>query len=138
VRLRGDDDWGSGRYKAPRGNRRHNGIDVVISPGDIIESLTYGVVTKIGWCYSVAKHPEKEHLRYVQVTLDGNDFRYFYTEALVAQGDKIKPGDSLGIAHDLQPFYPGITDHYHFEIIDANGEYADPAEMIPEIKEAMT
>lgn len=137
MKLRDSDKWGSGRFGAPRGNRRHNGVDPCISPGDPVCSLTYGTVTKIGWPYSAAKYPERSHLRYVQVTLDGNDFRYMYCKPLVAQGDKVAPGDALGVALSLQPFFPGITDHYHFEIIGPDSEYVDPASMIPEIKEAL-
>ncbi len=136
MKLRGTDEYGSGEYQAPRGHRLHNGVDPCVSPGDPIKSLTYGTVSKIGWCYGWDKYPDRKHLRYVQVTLDGNDFRYFYCKPTAAQGDNIQPGDELGIAHDLQPFYPGITDHYHFEIIGPDGEFVNPADMIPEIKEA--
>lgn len=136
MKIRGIDDWGSGEYDAPRGDHRHHGVDIVNSPGDPVNSFTYGTVSKIGWCYGWDKHPDRKHLRYVQVTLDGNDFRYMYLSPSVAQGDKIKPGDELGIAFDLKPHFPFITDHYHFEIIGADGEYVNPADMIPEIREA--
>ena len=134
MRLRATDKWGSGAYGAPRGDHTHRGVDVVAAPSHLIRSLTYGTVSKIGWCYS---QPERSHLRYVQVTLDGNRFRYFYCAPWVAKGDSVSPGDVLGIVQDLQPFFPGITDHYHFEIIDPHGEYVDPASMIPAIEEAL-
>jgi murein DD-endopeptidase MepM/ murein hydrolase activator NlpD len=137
MKLRGEDEWGSGAYQAPRGNGVHNGVDPCISPGDAIKSLTYGFVTKRGWCYDWDDYPDRKHLRYVQVTLDGNDFRYMYCSLSVSKGDRIKPGDELGMALDLDPFFPGITPHYHFEIIGPDGEYVNPADMIPEIAEAL-
>ncbi len=141
MKIRGQDDWGAGHYGASRGSRRHNGVDVVNSPGDAVKSLTYGTVTKVGWCYGWKKHPDRKHLRYVQVTLDGNDCRYFYCKPTAAQGDKIKPGDELGIAHDLNAVFVDerkrpMTQHYHLEIIGTDGEFVNPADMIPEIKEA--
>lgn len=124
--IRGRDCWGSGEFGAPRGDGTHNGVDIINAPGEIVEAKTYGVVTKLGWCYP---QPDRRHLRYVQVTLDGNDFRYFYVEPVVAQGDKVVPGVSLGVALDLDPFYPMITPHYHFEIIGPDGEFVDPTTM---------
>ena len=88
------------------------------------------MVTKLGYPYS----PEDEvkgHLRYVEVDLDGNRFRYFYINPLVQVGDKVWPQTILGTSQDLTEIYPGITQHVHFEIIGPDGDPIDPQRMLP-------
>jgi len=89
-----------------------------------------GTVTKVGYPYRM-DDDLKGHLRYVEVTLDGNRFRYFYVEPLVSVGDILAHGDSVGISQDLTSIYPGITQHFHFEIIRPDGSYQDPNTMFP-------
>lgn len=130
--MRGQDLQGAGWYKAPRGKRKHNGIDLVCEKDFIVESLTYGDVTKIGYPY-LPSDEERGHLRYVEVTLDGNRFRYFYIHPLVQVGDKIMPNIPLGVSQDLCSIYTGITQHVHFEIIKPNGKHMNPSDMFPTI-----
>lgn len=129
--IRGQDCHGAGYYGAPRGGRVHKGVDCACHPGSIVLGLTHGEVTKIGYPYN-PNDEKKGHCRYVEVTLDGNRFRYFYLTPLVSVGDTVAPLEPLGKVQDLTIIYPGITSHYHFEIIDANGEYINPASMFPE------
>lgn len=90
--------------------------------------MTPGTVTKLGFPYK-----DDTTWRYVEVTLDGNRFRYFYLRPMVIVGQKIEIGDHLGMVQDLRTRYPGITPHYHFEIINPHGEYVNPKEMFEEI-----
>lgn len=131
IKLRKADKWGQGHFGAPRGNRTHNGVDVCTEAHEEVCSHTYGLVTKIGYPYN-PKDPKKGFLRYVEVTLDGNRFRYFYIAPALKVGEIVTPGMVLGHAQDLDAIYPGITQHYHFEIIDPNGQYVNPADMLPE------
>jgi murein DD-endopeptidase MepM/ murein hydrolase activator NlpD len=137
--VRGQDRWGSGEFQAPRGDRVHNGIDIVTPPGSEVLAVSAGKVTKIGFPYSQAE-PElgfktenerkrwqlKAALRYVQVsTKTGQDVRYFYVDPDVRVGDQVAVGRTLGFVQDLQPIYQGITDHYHFEV-KWDGNYVNP------------
>lgn len=118
IPMRGTDAHGNGDYLAPRaGNRQHNGIDLACYPGTIVCAIRPGEVTKIGYPYDPAKHPEKGHLRYIQVTDPaGYALRYFYVQALATVGDIVETGQPIGVSQALGDIYPGITEHVHFEV----------------------
>lgn len=129
--IRGDDIHGNGAYQAPRGNRKHRGIDVACYKGSAVLAATAGKVTKIGRPYykenpQTEKDRKKNALRYVQVTdADGYDVRYFYIAPCVSIGDRVGVDKPLGITQGLESIYKGITDHYHFEV-KKDGHYVDP------------
>lgn len=128
ARIRGIDKWGSGAYGAPRdgGTRAHRGIDIACVAGTGVLSVTLGKVTKIGYPYSPS-NPKKGHFRYVEVTdPSGNRHRYFYVEPKVTVGDTIGSLQCIGDTQGLTKVYPGITDHFHYEVIDKDGNYLDP------------
>jgi len=114
--TRKKDQWGRGDYFAPRGGKTHNGIDIRCPHEDAVLAVCDGLVTKIGYPY----HPigEKGHFRYVEVSdCAGSLARYFYVDPIVEVGYMLKEGDVLGSCQDLEHTYPGITNHYHFEVI---------------------
>lgn len=127
--IRGIDVFGSGHYGASRGKRKHRGIDLACYPGSIVCSVAPGKVTKLGYPYSLDQE-KKKHFRYVEVTLDGNKFRYFYILPVVKVGDDISVGTPLGISQKLGEVYKGITEHVHFEVIEPDGNYTDPERFI--------
>ena len=122
--VRGQDSQGAGHYLAPRGNHLHHGVDFACAKGSTVLSLTDGCVTKIGYPYSPADSI-KGHLRYVQVSYDELDYRYFYISPLIKVGDTVSAGDKLGVTQGLTLIYPGITDHFHFEIM-RGPDYINP------------
>lgn len=111
--LRGADSWGSGAYGAPRGSRKHKGIDYAASPGTVLESNVAGRVTKLGYPYG-----DDLSFRYVEVTSeDGYRHRFFYVYPRVGRGDVVAAGDVLGVVQDSTGRYEGITNHVHYEIL---------------------
>lgn len=126
--IRTQDTHGSGEFGASRGSRTHRGVDLCAWPGSVVLSMTPGTVTKLGYPYG-----DDTTWRYVEVTLDGNRFRYFYLRPMVIVGQKVEIGDQLGMVQDLRTRYQGITPHYHFEIINPHGEYVNPKEMFEDI-----
>jgi murein DD-endopeptidase MepM/ murein hydrolase activator NlpD len=116
--IRGQDSQGAGYYGAPRGSRKHQGIDFITEKDEFINSFCNGIVTKIGFPYDPNKHPEKGHLRYVEVTDDnGLQVRVFYCKPILRVGDRVIEGLSIiGQSQDLTVVYPGITQHLHFEV----------------------
>ncbi|MCG7985071.1 MAG: M23 family metallopeptidase [Candidatus Thiodiazotropha lotti] len=138
--VRGQDNLGSGEFGAPRGSRKHKGIDIVAYPGFEVLSVCHGEVTKIGYPYSQddlsADHSNederrkfylKKAMRYVEVMTTGRvKVRYFYVTPAVMVGDRIHPGRSLGIVQDIAAIYPGITPHFHFEVLDRSGQVVNP------------
>ena len=127
MQLRGQDAWGSGAFKASRGDRDHNGVDIIAQAGSPFFAMTQGVVTKLGYPYA-----DDLSYRYVEVTdRAGGRWRYFYLEPGVEEDDVIEPYDKLGIVQDIQARYDKrMTPHLHFEIINAHGEYVDPTGIV--------
>ncbi len=115
--IRGQDKYGSGAFEAPRGKRKHKGIDPICDKGDHILSIGSGRVTKIGYPYDPTDE-KKGHLRYVEVT-DGkkNRVRYFYVKPCVTVGQSVYKDTLLGSAQGLLKVYEGITNHFHFEVL---------------------
>ena len=129
LSIRGSDSQGSGLYRASRGSRLHNGIDICCKAHVDVLAVSAGEVTKIGFPYGqrskkqlhgddLKKFEAKKALRYVQVTdAYGIDCRYFYVSPTVKKGDMIRPSDIIGRAQGLAHIYKGITEHYHFETL---------------------
>lgn len=131
--IRTQDLHGSGEFGAPRGSRKHAGVDLACWPGSKVCALTHGKVTKLGYPYNPTD-PKKGHLRYVEVTFDSTRFRYFYIEPSVEVGQSVNAFDILGVSQDLTSVYAGITPHVHFEIINAEGEHVDPGNHFKDFK----
>lgn len=127
--IRGTDKWGSGAYGASRGDRTHRGIDLACYEGSKILSPFPGKVTKIGYPYDPTD-PEKGRFRYVEITLDGNRFRYFYVKPMVKVGEYVYINMPIGVSQGLTKLYPGITDHIHLEVIEPDGNYTDPTRFV--------
>jgi len=134
--IRGNDIHGSGEYGAPRGSRTHKGIDIACYAGSEIESVCDGKITKIGYPYNPSD-AKKGHLRYVQVTDGGGyDVRYFYCLPLhdLKVGDSVSKGEKVAQSQGLLEIYPGITDHFHFEV-KYQGEHQNPYDYLNSIDE---
>lgn len=118
---RGSDKWGSGDFNAPRGKRKHRGIDFAAYPGTLVHPEFGGIVTKIGLAYS------GEHYTYVEVE-DGWKFkaRYFYIKPAVIKGQVVGREDVLGSVQKLDTKFEGITEHVHFEVRDPDGNVVHP------------
>lgn len=126
--IRGYDKQGAGHYHAPRGKRLHDGVDFVCEHHEEIKSFTAGVVTKIGYPYDPG-NIYKGHLRYVEVTDKiGFRCRYFYILPHVSIGDTAQAGDVLGASQRLTKIYPGITQHFHFEVMVKSSKLINPHE----------
>ena len=119
--LRECDGYGCGHFGALRGDRNHNGVDVVFAPGELVTSPVFGEVTKIGYPYA-----DDLSYRYVQITSNKYDFRLFYVDPSVKVGDIVPFGAVVGSAQDSTTRYGSrMTNHVHFEI-KKDGSYIDP------------
>lgn len=123
------DVQGCGHFKASRGTREHNGVDMACRPGQRVFSPVSGRVTKIGYVYQ-----DDLNFRYVQVTSGGYDYRMFYLTPFVTKGTEVLYGDIIGRSQKLGDRHPKITEHVHFEIIDGHGDYVDPTPVLVVLK----
>lgn len=130
--IRGGDCHGAGYYGAPRGKRKHKGIDIVCPGGTIVLSASDGVVTRCSGI--VYADPNKRKWRYVEIEdKSGIKCRYFYVKEIgLDLGLKIKKGDVIGEAQGVEDLYCGITPHIHFETRLDKSSYIDPVVYLKE------
>ena len=123
--VRQQDKHGAGYFGAPRGgdNRLHKGIDYSVPVGMSILPIKSGLVTKIGYPYG-----DDQSFRYVQISSDGFDYRYFYLSPLVEVDDYVELETPIGTVQDLTKRYEGITPHCHLEI-KKYGQFINPEEI---------
>jgi murein DD-endopeptidase MepM/ murein hydrolase activator NlpD len=126
---RGEDAYGEGRFHASRdgGEREHEGVDYVATPGQSVAAPISGYVSKIGFAYS-----DDQTLKFIEIENPALHLtaRAFYVDPDVAVGDAVAVGQPIGHAHSLQQRYPlGITDHVHLEIAE-KGRKVDAATLI--------
>lgn len=127
--VRRSDDWGSGHFGAPRGDRFHNGVDFICPPNAAVRAVSAGTVTKIGHPYADGEgaYNSSQPYWYVEVTTGTRHrVRYLYVQPCVAKGQVIHEGQELGLCQSLQRRYPGISDHIHFEVYGLDDEIMDP------------
>ena len=112
------DTWGSGQYQAPRGSRKHDGLDIKATSGQRVFAPFPGVITRVARPY--ANDP-----RYTGIVLEGSgewtgySLKIFYLEGLVSGG--VDAGQLIGYAQDLGWKYTNITNHIHVEAYDTFG-----------------
>jgi len=130
IKIRGQDRHGAGHYLAPRGSRKHNGIDIICHKNESVICFESGKITKIGFPYN-PNDAKKGHLRYCEVTVSNGDrHRYFYVESIFLVGTLVERGDTIAWCQGLEEIYTGITQHYHFEIKKPDGSFIDPQEYL--------
>ena len=117
--IRKPDVWGSGEYGARRVRGGivypHEGVDLAAYPDSAVLAHTRMTVKRIGLPSS---DPKKNGLRLIECEVDAQTrVKFMYVFPTVRVGQRLKTGDRLGIVQDLNPFYEGITNHYHLEVI---------------------
>jgi len=135
---RGDDAYGEGRFHARRdgGERQHEGVDYVATPGQPVEAPISGYVAKIGFAY-----PDDQTLRYIEIENPALHLtaRVFYVDPDVAVGDAVAVGHPIGQAHTLLKRYPrGMTNHVHLELANRAGRKLDAETLITARAETTT
>ena len=128
-KLRGTDAQGSGAYGAPRGARKHNGVDYAAKPGTLVYSAVSGTVTRLGYPYK-----NNRELRLIEIE-DAHDslIRYMYVLPKVTKLMLINPGDLLGTVQRLP--YKGITQHVHVDVrqmVNQRRKFVDPVKYFEE------
>ncbi len=132
--IRGTDCHGSGAYLAPRGSRKHNGIDLICQGGTEILSCCDGVISRCaGRVYS---DPEKMEWKYVEVTDNsGIRVRYMYVKSWdIELGQKVKKGDWIGVAQGIETCYDGMIVHIQFETMINKMNYLNPNEYLEDLE----
>lgn len=112
-RIRGNDAHGSGSFGTGRGDKTHNGIDIVVSPGQSIHMPFTGKVVRIA-------RPYADDLSWEGLAIQNERYfaKIYYLRPLDVVGLTLNAGTVIGHAQDIGKRYRGITPHVHLEIWD--------------------
>ncbi len=111
--LREADPGGGGWYGAKRGKRKHEGLDIVVVPGEEVFSPITGKFIRVGQVYE-----QTTKFKLIEIENDIYEATLMYMKPYVFQkGELIKAGDPIGIAQDVASFWGGgMRPHLHLEI----------------------
>ena len=120
--IRYSDMHGRGDYGAPRGNKRHRGVDFIVSPpGQAVVAPCAGDVIRI-------KNPYANPVNgtfFKGILIRASDYEYtlFYIEPLnEVLRTRVEKGQLLGYAQDISIKYPGMIPHIHMQFDSINPE----------------
>lgn len=126
------DSAGDGRYGAPRGSRKHRGVDLLVtSPGQVIYAPFDAKATRVAYPYA-------DDLRWTGIELAGSgdwtgySVKMFYMEPYQALiGGMVNKGEPIGTAQAISTKYPGqgMRDHVHVELWK-DGVNLDPTKLL--------
>lgn len=106
------DSMGDGHFGSSRGNRLHNGVDFVCTPGESVFSPIEGKVVRISNAYS-------DDPNYLNIVLQNSEFlvKLMYVKPKVIAGVTVKKGDVIGVAQAINKKYgSSMINHIHFEV----------------------
>ncbi|XP_055745239.1 leukocyte cell-derived chemotaxin-2-like [Salvelinus fontinalis] len=114
-RRRTGDRWGQGHYGARRGDRVHQGLDIVCNDGDTVYA-PFDV--KLNGKVIVYTDPKKAAINEgINLSGEGLCFKLFYVKPDKYSG-VVKKGQRIGTLLTMQSVYPGITSHVHVQMCD--------------------
>ncbi|KAM9373199.1 leukocyte cell-derived chemotaxin-2-like [Phaethornis superciliosus] len=116
-KIRGCDPHGCGRYNAPRGSRKHKGVDVVCTDGSEVYAPFTGNIDKQAKPYGNGNAIDDG----IQLSGSGFCIKMFYIKPIKYRGS-IKRGEKIGVLLPMQKVYRGIISHVHIQ----NCDLSDP------------
>lgn len=121
-----NDGYGKGYFGASRdsGKRLHNGIDLVVTPGESILSPITGKILQYSYPYPGEK--------YSGVHIQNDEYlvkMWYLSPVLVKPGQQVMQGQAIGTAQKISTKYgSGMIDHVHVEVWpNGVGRSIDPA-----------
>jgi len=120
------DSAGSGKFGAPRGSRKHSGIDLEVEPGQPIMAPMKCLIKRKAIPYADTPY-------YSGVLLiDGPvQIKLFYFDPDLSKiGSMVEQGEVIGVAQDISERYgPQMIPHLHMEM-RVYGVLVDPEQFL--------
>ena len=124
-KIRICDPFGCGSFGASRGARKHNGIDIVTIPNEMIKSPISGTVTRFPFPYG-------SDLSYTGIEIVNSDYKVkmFYVTPTVKINDYVNAGQPVAKSQNIASKYgSSMANHVHIEVYDKNGKLIDPTNL---------
>ncbi|XP_035194646.1 leukocyte cell-derived chemotaxin-2 [Oxyura jamaicensis] len=112
-KIRGCDRHGCGHYNAPRGVKKHKGVDVVCTDGSAVYAPFAGKIDRQAKPYGNSNAIDNG----IQLSGGGFCIKMFYIKPVKYSGT-IKKGEKIGVLLPMQSVYRGITSHVHIQNCD--------------------
>jgi murein DD-endopeptidase MepM/ murein hydrolase activator NlpD len=97
------DEWGNGQFGARRGTKKHDGVDLVVTPGQPIYSMISGIVEKYEQCYLYESRWRGVQIANTQLRVE---LWYMDPRNTVAVDEFVNAGQMIGVAQDISERYP--------------------------------
>jgi len=115
--LRQSDKYGRGAYGVSRrsGTRKHQGADYICEPGQDVVAPIAGTIKREARPYP----PPDWFTRYSGLVIENEycSIKLFYLEPMRQLiGQRIRMGQTIGVAQDISKRYEGMIPHVHLEI----------------------
>jgi len=108
-----NDSKGLGHHGAPRGLRKHNGIDLLCTPNQPIKMPVAGIIVR-------ESLPYKDNLEWrgVHIVSDRIELKlWYFLPDLNLIGSYVRLGDIIGYAQDISRKYSGVLPHVHLRVV---------------------
>lgn len=115
-----NDVHGAGHFGAPRGNRKHSGIDFEANPNTPVRSPIGGTTRKL------QVYAKDSRWKGVSIKNDTVEVKMFYLNPLTSLPSTINRGDLVGAMQNRAAINPGMKNHLHIEVY-IKGKLVDPS-----------
>ena len=119
---RGCDSGGCGEFGASRegGKRRHNGFDILATPGNPVYAPRAGTITR-----HIDPYGDGGSYGGVELKTEAEVWKIMYMQPAVQPGAKVIAGQMIGTAQDVSRKYASVKPHLHIEVW-VNGVAVNP------------
>lgn len=124
-KIRLCDPNGCGAFGSSRGDRDHNGVDIIAAPNTQINAPISGKIRTLN-VYS-----SSNSMKGLEIENGNIKVKIFYVNHGLLNGQYVKKGEKIGIAQDIAAYHgtPKMTPHIHLEIY-VNNKLIDPTKYI--------
>ncbi len=111
-----NDQKGKGHFKASRGSKKHNGIDLLVEKNQFVKAPFNGEITRIFTVY--ANDSKYKGFEIVGSAENSNmKIKIMYANPILNNGSFFYGGDNIGIAQSISEKYGSeMKDHLHIEV----------------------
>ncbi len=115
------DKYGHGHFGASRGNRLHQGIDLLVTKGDPVYAPISGILN-----FSIPYGSDTRWQGFKIINDSKEQWKVFYCSPIVKNGVYVNKGDVVAYAQSINDKYgEGMLDHLHVEL-RKNGVLMNP------------